>query len=829
MEIYEYRILISGIVQGIGFRPAVYRLAVEREIDGEISNTSDGVALNIQTTQENCYDFIETIKALILPSMRIDCISVSKQDSFVKKMQGFQIVKTVSKGGMTEIPIDSAMCPECKKELHDVQGKRYLYPLTACTNCGPRITIIYKLPYDRKDTSMSYFQRCGKCEENYYSPQSSRRFNFETDSCWDCSPWIGFIAVKDKRYYKMKTNNVSVIERQLINAGFICEGSYENSGNEMEKLLKTVRLILDDNGILALKGVGGYQLVADATSVNAVQKIRENKNRKKKPLAVMFSDVDMIKKYCICSEEEALLLDSRSAPIVLLKKKNYDTFAYNLTFEIDHIGAMLPNSPMHHIFVDRPLVMTSANISGEPLIYDDDLIKLSSLADGIFLHDRPINMGIDDALLKKSLFGDIVLRYARGYVPGSFPQSGGAMEGIACGADLKSAFTVISNKRMILSQYIGDLYYDKVQMRYLEILEKYRILFKPRIQVVLVDKHPEYYSVKIGEDLAQRYGCRIIALQHHYAHALSVMAEHSLNGTYACVIMDGTGYGDDNKIWGGEILLVSRKGYTRKNHLEYINLIGGEKAIKEPYRQIVSILDRLDTLCKEKCGTSFSKSSMGKLVFKRENIAKYYSVLKDMLQKGINCIETSSAGRLFDIVAALILGIETYEYEGQAATLVEQYAEQYIFIHKYQAQADIANFHLMLNKEVNSDDSDIVKWIRFGINAVRQEEIMSVDILGSVMNMYEQTNDKAYALYGFHVMLASAVAKASYDIYKNDVADGCILSGGVFQNAILRDLVISLLSAYGVMNIYTNTKTSSNDGSISLGQAYYDISNVIET
>lgn len=798
MENKEYTVLCTGVVQGIGFRPAVYQLAEEMGINGRIRNVPDGVELIIHTDAGTKNVFLRAISELALPGMRIDDLAVTAEGNIKETFGDFRIDAAGQGTGMTEIPIDSAMCESCRGEMFNPDSERNLYPLTACTNCGPRITIIRKLPYRRRDTTMSDFPRCAHCEKYYSEPGFSRRFNFETDSCWNCSPWIALIFPGMKKYIKLSTPYPSGLEKQLAEAGFLCRKQYENSGIGMAVLLDTIHKMLDAGAVIAIKSVGGYQLAADARNASAVDTIRERKHRWKKPLAVMFPDIDSIRACAVCNEQQAQLLASRASPIVLLPLLKGNVLAENVTFEIDQIGAMLPSSPVHHILVDRPLVMTSANLSGEPLIYKDDIQQLSLLADGILLHDRAINVSMDDSLVKCSEGGCVVLRYARGMAPLSFSLGEeGTDSSVSFGADLKSAFTLVTNRRMILSQYIGDLAFASVQHRFRELLERYMAVYNLEPQVVLVDKSPAYHSRSMGSSFAKERGYRVIEVQHHYAHALSVMAEHRLTGRYTAIVMDGTGYGDDGKIWGGEILLVSREGYKRADHLSYIELIGGEKAVRQPFRQLVSIREKLEERYTCLYGMSFWNSETGRRLLDCPLLMKYGGNLENMLNRGINCVETSSAGRLFDLAAAMILDIWVYEYEGEAATMAEQYARKYI------------------SRGLQCQKPHQPLGTSSGLNAV--------DILAGALHEYQDTGDRERALYVFHWLLASSVASSAATVCRREQTDGCILSGGVFQNTILRDMTTEILRKLGVGNIYTNDTTPPGDGGISLGQAYMKI------
>lgn len=817
----EYRILVTGVVQGIGFRPSVYQIAKEHNIKGEIKNASDGVLMIIQTDQQTKECFVKEICSLKVPGIRIDKIEVTEENCF-ERYKEFQIKKSLSYDGMTEIPIDSAMCDECEKELMKIDSDRYLYPLVACTNCGPRITVIRRLPYDRKDTTMSYLKRCRKCERSYFSPYIARRFNFETDSCWNCGPWIGFIIPKTKQYIKLKSDFESAIEKKIIEEGYTCIEIFDSNGSGMKKLLQYMHERIKKGDVLAIKGVGGYQIIADATNNKSVETIRARKHRDKKPLAVMFSDLDMIREYCICTSNQERMLDSRIAPIVLMRQREKNGLAKSVTYNISDIGAMLPNSPIHKMVVDRPLVMTSANVAGVPLIYEDDIGQLEMLADGIFLHDRKIQMGLDDSLIKRSLYGNIILRYARGFAPNSFAMTSKSADIVAFGSDLKSSFTIVTNNRMILSQYIGDLEYENVQERFFDVLDKYINLYNPQFKFVIVDKHTEYHSRIMGQQFAKMTGCKLIAVQHHYAHALSVMAEHSLEGKYVCIILDGTGYGDDGKIWGGEIMLASRQNFERKVHFEYINLIGGERAIKQPYRQILSIKDRMNQIYETNYGMSFSSSNKGRVMFNSMLMSKYKKNLEKMYNDKVNCIETSSVGRLFDLVAAMVLGIEIYDYEGEAATLVEQFAQQYLY-EKDDKMEDKDTFFLFDKSQKFAGFEDDAYCMIFGRDTYKSGIIKSIEIIAHTMYVYEKTDDAYYSCFMFHAILAFSIASCAYITYENTRADGCILSGGVYQNALLKDMTITLLRRWGIQNIHTNVNTSPNDGSISLGQAYFQI------
>lgn len=830
-------IIISGTVQGIGFRPAVYKIAKKLNIFGKIYNSSVGVKIEISITSCcNFEKFINEIKLLKLPGMKIDNLKIVESDS-KKNYNDFTISEPEKDiNGIAEYPPDSRICNACLEDLKAKDTPRYMYPLVACTHCGPRFTVIEQLPYDRNYTTIKYLERCDACENDYVDP-NSRRFNFETDSCWRCAPWFGFINFKSHTYCKLDNICHTNMEDMLIKNGYICSKIVPCDGYGMNSLIKKANAHVLNGDILALKGIGGYQLIVDARNADAVTKLRNRKNRKNKPLAVMLKDENMLHEYCKANRKQIELLKSRVAPIVLIEQKNSD-IAYNVTMGTRNLGVMLPYSPIHSILVDFPVVATSANNSGSPIIFEDlEIIeKISLLADCAIVHDRPITMGIDDSLVSCSSKEDlIIMRYARGFVPESYNVFDHEKSILALGSDLKNTFSLSKKNKIYLSQYNGDLKNGENEERYLSNINHFKKVFNIQPEILVVDMHPEYVSRKLGIERSKLENLKLYEVQHHFAHALSVMAENNFTDPCISIVLDGTGFGTDGKIWGGEILFVTTNSFKRLSHLDYINLIGGEKAVKEPYRQLASVEHHINKLFSEFLNVKFSDSSVGKKCLNNENYGKNKANLLKMLSNRINTIPTSSAGRLFDLASTILLGIEKYEFESEAAIKFEDAAKQFIDC-KGTNYLELCNLisKSEIYKQANRDDSLnrmlqnkyrkdwLNNLISIGMSLGKQSIIQSINTLAYSAMLLERYGNCNFAAFSFHALLAGAICNSTISNCNFYNIKNCIISGGVFQNELLKTIIVKVLKLFDI-NVLENKKTPCNDENISLGQAYYAI------
>ena len=740
MELYTYNIHIEGTVQGVGFRPFIYQLATRLNLCGTVSNAAQGVEIVINATAVTLQSMIQSIKDELPPLATIDSLIVTKIDS--KIFKDFQIISTEEEGKRTvRIPPDVSICKACEAELFDPGNRRYGYPFITCTHCGVRYSIIYDLPYDRKNTSMKFFEMCRACEEEYNNPLD-RRYHAQPIGCHDCGPTLSLF------------DNVGV--------ALVATQEY--------MIEKAVQFLLKGK-ILAVKGVGGYHLVCDATNDEAVQKMRERKKRPSKPYAVMVANIELARELAVMSEQEEELLTSKERPIVLLDSKgNHEGYPYSkfVAPNMTRIGLFLPYTPLHLLLLkklNRPLVATSANVTDEPIcINRESLEKLQGVYDYVLDHNREIVNGCDDSVVMAVKDQQVILRRSRGYAPASIKLPFKLEKNVlALGANQKSTIAIGFEDQVILSPHIGDLdsigsveYYKK------NIATLERIYdFKP--QVIAHDSHPNYESTKVAQQFKIQNSKFIIKdVQHHYAHILGVMAQKQLTGKVLGVAFDGTGYGDDGNLWGGEFLVCDYEGYERVAHLNYFKLLGGAKAIKEPKRVALSLLFDLygeDALALHNPTIkAFSPSEL-----------KTYFIA---WQKGLNAPLSSSVGRLFDGVASLTGVCQVMSFEGESGMMLE---ELY--------------------------DASVKGHYTFGY------EDGKIDVLPIVKKMLVEADTAVAVSKFFHTLVEMIeTIHKQYDL-------PLVLSGGVFQNRVLLGLVLEKIPDAIISNAIPP-----NDGGIALGQ-----------
>ncbi|MCF6205611.1 MAG: carbamoyltransferase HypF [Sulfurovum sp.] len=730
-----YRILINGTVQGVGFRPFVYRLATRYKITGNISNAADGVHIVITTTPEILQDFLHSLHTE-LPSLAfIDTIKTRKLDKTIH-FDGFSIVQTEESGKRTvRIPPDVSICAECEKELFDPQNRRYGYPFITCTHCGVRYSIIYDLPYDRKNTSMKFFTMCKQCEAEYTDPLD-RRYHAQPIGCWECGPTLSLFD----------------------NLGAAFEATQE------EIMEKTVRLLLEGK-IVAVKGVGGYHLMCDATSEAAVMRLRERKRRPHKPFAVMVKDMAMAKELAHINAKEEALLGCKERPIVILNAQRSTLNAY-IAPNISRIGLFLPYTPLHLLLLhrfDRPLVATSANVTDEPICTDmESLRQLNGVYDYVLDHDRTIVNGVDDSVVMAVADQTIMLRRARGYAPASITLPFELPKRVlAVGANQKSTVAIGFDDQVILSPHIGDLdsigsvaYYEKN----IETLER---IYDFTPDVIVHDMHPAYESTKYAKGNCK--GLPLHEVQHHYAHILGVMAEKSIEGKVFGVAFDGTGLGEDGTLWGGEFLVCDYGSYERIAHLKTFKLLGGAKAIKEPKRVALSLL--FDLYGEE--ATRLDNPTIQ--AFTDAQLRTYYL----SWQKGLNAPLSSSVGRLFDAVASLLGVCQVMSFEGQSGMMLEElYDSQTIGHYPFEYKRGTIDPLPMIDALLKEKDQK---------TAVSKFFHTLIEMIASVYSTYD------------HLPL--------------------VCSGGVFQNRILVELLVARFP-----HAYLPNDFPPNDGGIALGQ-----------
>jgi len=701
----RYRFIIEGIVQGVGFRPTVYKIAKELNLKGFVLNSGEGVIIEIEGKNKN--KFIDFLKKNLPPLAKID--NINKEILPNKNYKSFEIRYSKNSTKTTFISPDIAICDECLKEMFDKNNRRYLYPFINCTNCGPRYTIIQNIPYDRKNTSMKKFKMCESCKREYENPLD-RRFHAEPISCFECGPVLNL---------KWKMENGKWKESSQVKS---------STFQEIEKIFKEIAKLLKNGKIGAIKGLGGFHLVCDATNEEIVRELRRRKKRPLKPFAMMFKDIEMIEKYCEIEEIEKEKILSKEKPIVVVKKK---IDLKGIADNIDRYGVFLPYTPIHYLlfeYIDFPIIATSANISNEPIIrsFDELIDKLGSVVDFVLDFDREIINACDDSVVTMVDNKTLTYRLSRGYAPKSFNIDKKIKPNIlAVGANQKNTISLAFKNKVILSPHIGDLLsVDSIE--YFErTIDTFKRLYSFKPDIIICDKHPNYESTK----WAKSQNLPFYQIQHHYVHILSTMFEFNLKGDFLGFSFDGTGYGDDGNIWGGEVFIANEKSFKRLYHFKYFSLVGGERAIKNPSLMAVNLLKNID-----------------------ENLAKNfkeYNLIKNLKN---NFLKTSSLGRIFDIVAFLGGFIERNEYEGYAGMVIEKY---------YNGEWKIENGKFW---NIRGNEIDISELIRFIAKNRGNFELISSVFLNTLADIIVSISNK-------------------FDLE-------VILSGGVFQNKTLMKIIL---------------------------------------
>jgi len=746
-NVLRYSININGIVQGVGFRPFVYNTALNLGLKGFVKNTGSGVYIEAEGTKPKINNFISLLQNDIPPLSEI--FSVDYKKITAKLSSSFEIhLSGEGEENQTFISPDVTVCDDCLQELFDPVNRRSGYPFINCTNCGPRYTIISDIPYDRPYTTMSSFKMCPLCQREYDDPQD-RRFHAQPNACPDCGPHLWYESSDKKEFIE---GDSAVIQKSV------------------DELL---------NGkIIAVKGLGGFHLAVNAFSNEAVSALRERKNRYEKPLAVMVSDLQAAKNFVCMTENEEKLLAGYQRPIVLLSKKN-SRIVENTAPGNKKFGLMLPYTPLHHLLMNAVskkmnpavLIMTSGNISEEPIAIDNDEARkrLGTIADGFLMHNRDILIRADDSVLFTVNDKTQYIRRSRGWTPKPIFLKHEGPDILALGGQLKNTICVIKNNQAFVSQHIGDLENLAAFSGFKQAVDHFRNILKVHPDIWVCDMHPGYSSTQWAE--SQRPD-RLIKIQHHHAHMASVMAEHHLDEPVIGLILDGTGYGYDGTIWGGEILTGDYTSLKRTAWLKPIPMPGGEAAIHNPWQMAVSFLYKI------------YGEKLPALPFLR-NLNS--AVIIQMLQKNINSPLTSSYGRLFDAVSAVSGGSKTVSYEAQAAIELMQAAGPLDSVHAY-------NFHAELPE------------IDF--------EVTFREIVDDVLNGRKFSEISAR----FHTTLILQFDAVLKLVRKETGLDKVILSGGVFQNEILLGGLLQILQKHN-FDVFIPKQVPANDGGISLGQA----------
>ncbi|MFN3214990.1 MAG: carbamoyltransferase HypF [Acidimicrobiales bacterium] len=742
------RIEVTGIVQGVGFRPFVHRLAHELGIDGSVGNDSTRVFLDVAGSAGAIGELVRRLVDDAPPLARVDHLTRRPSDAAVEP--GFRIVESRSvAGARTLVPPDTAVCDDCVAELFDPADRRYRHPFVTCTNCGPRFTIIRDLPYDRPATTMADFAMCPSCAAEYADP-GDRRYHAQPIACHDCGPVLTF-----------RPGN-----------GDPPTGRDAALGLAVDALRMGLTV--------AVKGLGGFHLACDATSSEAVQRLRDRKHRPDKPFGVLVRDLDAARDIAEVGDAEATQLTSPARPIVLLRATADTALSPLVAPGNPLVGVMLPHTPIQHLLIRNvagPLVMTSGNVGGEPIAYRDaDLDRLAPLCDAVLTHDRPIHLPCDDSVVRV-VDGDLLpVRRARGYAPVPVPWWPAERTVLAVGGDLKNTFCLASHDQAWVSQHVGDMENLETLAAFEASVEQYRSLYDIAPDVVAVDAHPGYATTRWAR---RHHGDRVVAVQHHHAHVAAVMAEHRLAPTDRVVglAFDGTGYGPDGTIWGGEVLLADAASAERIGHLATVPLPGGDAAIRNPYRVALAHLYAADIAWSDDLAP----------VRQLEPVER--GLLERQLATGFGCVATSSMGRLFDAVASLLGLRHRVSYEAQAAIDLEVAAAR-----------------------VGGSDLHVCFTIADG-------RFDAAPVLAGLIAAYRAGTPTGELSHAFHVAVAELVDALAIAGCAAGGTERVVLSGGVFQNALLVSLCTARLRRSGIDPL-THRLVPPNDGGLALGQAF---------
>lgn len=753
-------ILVRGIVQGVGFRPFVYLQASRRDLRGSVRNNTAGVLIEVEGTHGDIEKFVSDLKLNAPPFSTIESVECN-HNLTPADYSDFVILESSHHAPTGEqfVPIspDVGTCDACLKELFDPEDRRYQYPFINCTNCGPRFTIIEDIPYDRAQTTMRHFEMCAECRAEYEDPLN-RRFHAEPTACPACGPQVFW------------SEPPALVGGPPANAG----GS--------DKAVYLARQLLTEGAILAIKGIGGFHLACDALNAEAVEKLRQRKYREDKPFAMMAASVALIRQHCVVSKLEEELLLSERRPIVLLERRPDCKISSAVAPRINALGFMLPYSPLHHLLLkdlNRPFVMTSGNMSDEPICFDDSqaITRLSTIADYFLLHDRRIHMRTDDSVARVHDNREMILRRSRGYAPAPIRTGFRFVRPVlACGAELKNTFCLARDDYVFVSHHIGDLENLETLRSFTEGIEHFKRLFHVEPATVAYDLHPEYLSTKYALSLHNMP--TKIAVQHHHAHIASCMADNQIDGEVIGVAMDGLGFGTDGRMWGGEFFVADFLEAERVAHLAYVPMPGGAKAIREPWRMAAIYLQHA-------FGDQFVNLD---LPYNKDLEERCWPALRSMVATRTNSPETSSMGRLFDAVSSLLGVRYTVNYEGQAAIELEAIAERNI--------AD--GYEFKIASTGNAIEAGPV--IRDAVE----------DLLNGV--------PAAVVSARFHGAVARLILAIAQKIREERKLNRIALSGGVFQNMLLLQQTSRLLRTAG-FEVFTHSRVPTNDGGISLGQA----------
>lgn len=741
-DLKRYTVYITGIVQGVGMRPYIYNMAKQLSLGGWVSNQGTYVVMEIAGSKKSIGKFLTSLLEKPPSGAKICNIKIKSQP--YEECNSFSIIRSSTDNHLQGfIPPDTAICDECIKEIQDKTNRRYMYSFTNCTSCGPRYSIINELPYDRANTSMAAFEMCPACRSEYENP-GSRRFHAQTNCCPDCGPKI---ILLDSKGRKIDSVHPIAAAGQLLHEG----------------------------KVIAIKGIGGYHLACNACDEKAVDLLRKRKKRPDRPLAVMAAGLDAAKLICKTTYKEEEILTGRQRPIVLLEKRLPGTLPHSIAPGVNRLGVMLPYTPLHYLLFCEELqylVMTSGNISGMPICYKDEdaLEKLNSMADFFLVHDREIITPIDDSVVRVVDEEEMVSRNARGYSPVTLQMNTDG-EIMAVGGERKSSICLLHRGFAHISQYLGSLEDMNAYEEYLKVMKRMKVLLGAEPHIIAHDLHTGYLSTQY----AIKQSAAILPIQHHHAHMAACLAEHGLKKDAIGVIYDGTGLGTDGAIWGGEFLVGSRSKFSRVGHWKYVNLQGGDSTVKEPWKSAASYLYAMGV-------------NSGEFLDSVDN--SRVKAVEDAIRHNINCFKSSSMGRLFDCVSALVIKRTHITYDAQAAIELES---------------------LM--------DLDVTDYYPYSINENEgMLEIGYEEIVSGILRDMKAGKTASYISAKFHNSICESTIdcvcriRSKYGI--NDVS----LSGGVFENAYLLKTMRRGLKNQG-FNIYFSMQIPTNDGGIAFGQA----------
>ncbi|HHS96368.1 MAG TPA: carbamoyltransferase HypF [Chloroflexi bacterium] len=775
------RIHITGVVQGVGFRPFVYNLATRLGVSGWVLNSSSGVEIEAAAPAAVLDEFVRRLRTDAPPLARIETITVTECDPATCSPEtlrpGFTIRHSEARPGEFQpISPDIAICEDCLRELFDPNDRRYRYPFINCTNCGPRFTIIKDIPYDRPNTTMAPFKMCPDCQAEYDNP-TDRRFHAQPNACPVCGPKV-WLDVRSSEF-DVETPNSEL-------------------GTPPDAPIQAARQLLREGAIVAIKGLGGFHLACDATNDEAVARLRERKGRVDKPFAIMAFDLETVEQFCEVNDAERALLTSRERPIVLLRRKPNTPISPLVAPNNRYLGVMLPYTPLHYLLLEPTdgfpiaLVMTSGNYSEEPIAIDNDeaLERLSRLADAFLLHDRDIHARCDDSVVRIFQGEELPIRRSRGYAPYPIHLPFDLPQVLAVGAELKNTFCLTRDRYAFLSQHIGDMENYETLRFFEQMVEQLARTFRVRPEIIAHDMHPGYLTTRYAQErkrgsqeargTLRLATCPLFPVQHHHAHIAACMAENGLSGERPVigVAFDGTGYGTDGAIWGGEFLVADYRSFRRAAHLKYVPLPGGDTAIRRPYRTALAHLWAAGIPWEEDLSPVAACPPAERAILARQ------------LERGLNVVPTSSIGRLFDAVSALAGVRQTINYEAQAAIELEMTTDE---------EVTEAYGFAMTNGQlpIRVDPAPVIRAVVADVRAGVPAGIIAAR---------------------FHNGLAQMIRDVCLRLREATGIDEVALSGGVFQNITLLEKALSLLRDAG-FTVYTHRLVPPNDAGISLGQA----------